>query len=98
MFLRNLVNNLIQRGRIQTTEARAKEIKKMAERMITYGKKQNLSGLRLLREKIPPAAAFKVYHELAPRYKDRRGGYTRITKMGKARVNDGSQMATIEFI
>ncbi|MGC9611234.1 MAG: 50S ribosomal protein L17 [Minisyncoccia bacterium] len=97
-FLRILSNNLISHGRIKTTEARAKELKTIVERYVTYGKKQNLSGLKLLLQKLPKAAAFKVYHEIAPRYKDRKGGYTRVIKQAVPRKHDGSKMATIEFV
>ncbi len=97
-FLRILLGNLIQKEKILTTEARAKEIKSLVERLITYGKKQNLTGLRLLMNKLPKSSAYKVFHELAPRYADRKGGYTRIIKSGKPRKHDNSKMATIEFV
>ena len=79
-FLRVLANNLISHGRIKTTEARAKELRTFVERYVTYGKQQNLAGLKLLLKNLPKAAAYKIYHELAPRYKDRKGGYTRDRK------------------
>ncbi len=97
-FLRVLANNLIRHERIRTTEARAKEIKMLVERYITYGKKQNLSGMRLLQQKLPKVAAYKVYHELAPRYAERKGGYIRILKQTKARTHDGAKMVVIEFV
>lgn len=97
-FLRILANNLIRQERIRTTEARAKEIRTLAERCVTYGKKQNLAGMKLLLETIPKAAAYKVYHELAPRYAERKGGYTKIVKQAVSRKHDGSKMVTIEFI
>lgn len=97
-FLRNLTGQLIVRERITTTEARAKELRTVAERMVTYGKRQNVAALRRLMEKLPKAAAYKVYHELASRYAARAGGYTRITKKSRARTNDGAKMAVIEFV
>ena len=97
-FLRGLAANLIVRRRIRTTEARAKEVRGLVERCITYGKRQNLAGLRLLLEKLPKVAAYAVYHDLAPKYQDRRGGYTRVTKLAKPRRHDASKMATIEFV
>ncbi len=97
-FLRILANNLISRGRITTTEARAKEIKTVVERYVTYGKKQNLAGLKLLLKYLPKKSAYKVYHELAPRYAERKGGYLRVLKMASRRKNDGSKMARIEFV
>lgn len=97
-FLRILANNLIRQERIVTTEARAKELRRIVERYVTYGKKQNLAGLRLLLEKLPKTAAYKVYHEIAPRYLERKGGYTRVVKRAKVRVHDASHMALIEFV
>jgi large subunit ribosomal protein L17 len=97
-FLRILAGNLISHERMVTTEARAKEIKSMVERYISYGKKQNLAGLRLLLRALPKQAAYKVYNELAPRYKERRGGYLRVVKLAKPRKHDASKMAVIEFV
>ncbi|MCL4498843.1 MAG: 50S ribosomal protein L17 [Chloroflexi bacterium] len=97
-FLRILANNLVSHERITTTEARAKEIKSIVERYVTYGKKQDLAGMRLLLQHLPKRAAYKVYNEIAPRYKERRGGYLRITKLAKPRKHDASQMAVIEFV
>ncbi len=97
-FLKTLTANFIKKEKILTTEARAKELRSVVERMITYGKNQNLAGLRLLIKKLPKEAAYKVYYEIAPRYAERRGGYTRIVKRVKARQGDGAKMATIEFV
>ncbi len=97
-FLRNLAQSLIRHERIVTTEARAKELRRFVERLITHGKKQNLPALRLLMQKLPRGAAYKVYHELAPRYASRRGGYTRVVKRAKLRRHDSSSMAAIEFV
>ena len=97
-FLKILANNLIERGKITTTEARAKELRRIIERLISYGKRQDLSGLRRLLEKLPAGAAHKVYHDISPRYLERGGGYTRVVKMVKRRVRDGSKMARIEFV
>ena len=97
-FLRILANNLVSHEKITTTEARAKELKGIVERYITYGKQQNLVGMKLLLEKLPKAAAYKVYHEIAPRYKERKGGYTRVVKTVTPRKHDGSKMAIIEFV
>lgn len=97
-FLRILLNNLIQKEKIVTTEARAKEIRPKIERLITFGKKQNFTALRFLTQRLPKGAAYKVYHELSPRYLNRKGGYTRIIKQAKARTRDGSRMAIIEFV
>ncbi len=97
-FLKVLANNLVRHEHIRTTEARAKELRVRVERYVTYGKKQNLAGMKLLLKYLPKVAAYKVYHELAPRYANRKGGYTRIVKHAVARKHDGSKMVTIEFI
>lgn len=97
-FIKTLADNLIRHGKITTTEARAKELRPFVERLITYGKKQDLTGLRSLLKYLPKDSAYKVYHEIAPRYKDRQGGYTRIVKKSLQRKQDGSKQALIEFV
>lgn len=97
-FLKILANNLILQGKIETTERRAKEVRSFAERLITYGKKQKLAAYRMLLKKLPEGAADKVYYELAPRYKERKGGYLRIIKHSLMRKNDGAKIVTIEFV
>ncbi len=97
-FLKILANNLVSHEHVVTTEARAKEIKSLVERYVTYGKKQNLAGLKLLLKHLPKKSAYKIYHEIAPRYMKRSGGYLRIIKLASARKNDGSKMAKIEFV
>ncbi len=97
-FLRGLAANLIMRRSLTTTEARAKEIRRFVERYISYGKRQNLAGLRLLLAALPKDAALAVYHDLAPKYQDRRGGYTRIVKRAAPRRHDASRMATVSFV
>lgn len=96
-FLKSLEHNLIMRERMQTTEARAKEIRPMMERLVSYAKKQNLPAFRLLLKKLPKVSANKIYYEIAPRYQDRNGGYLRIIKNSGSRT-DGAKMATIEFV
>jgi large subunit ribosomal protein L17 len=96
--LRNLVTNLIEKERIQTTLLRAKATRPLAERMITLGKRDSLHARR-------QAAAFlmttnatkKLFSDLAPRFADRPGGYTRIIRAGW-RIGDGAELAIIEFI
>lgn len=97
-FLKSLADNLVRHGKILTTEERAKEVRPFVERLVGYGKKQNLAGLRLLCQKLHKDSAYKLYHEIAPRYAGRSGGYTRIVKMAKRRQNDGARMAYIEFV
>jgi large subunit ribosomal protein L17 len=95
---RNLVTDLLNHEKITTTVPKAKEIRGMAERMITLGKDGNLNARRralafIYDEKVTD----KVFKELAPRYATRPGGYTRITKLGP-RLGDGAAMAQIELI
>ncbi|MCL1885533.1 MAG: 50S ribosomal protein L17 [Dehalococcoidia bacterium] len=95
---RNLVQSLMSSEKIVTTEAKAKEVRSMAEKMITLGKKGDLSARRR-------ALAFiysedivdKVFDDIAKRYADRNGGYTRITKM-VPRMGDGAPMAQLELV
>ena len=96
-FLKILEHNLIMKERMRTTEARAKEIRPMVERLVSHAKKQNLASFRLLLKKLPKVSANKIYYEIAPRYQSRSGGYLRIVKSGGSR-NDGAKLATIEFV
>jgi large subunit ribosomal protein L17 len=97
-FIAGLLNNLITEGKIKTTDARAREIRPKAEKLVTLAKKQNLASLRLLTSRLPKVAAFKLYHEIAPRYQDRKGGYLRIIKMSAVRKRDAAQQSVIEFV
>ena len=97
-FIQGLLNNLILEEKIKTTPARAKEIKPKVEKLLTLAKKQNLASLRLLISRLPKAAATKLYYELAPKYKDRKGGYTRIIKLGVTRKRDAAEQVIIEFV
>lgn len=97
-MLRNLVKDLLTHESIRTTVARAKETRSPAERMITLGKDGSLharrQALRYLNDK---AVVSRVFNELAPRFVDRPGGYTRILKLGP-RAGDGALMAKIELL
>lgn len=97
-FLKILANNLILQEKIETIEGRARELRPLVERLISYGKKQKLAAYRMLLKKLPQAAADKIYYELAPRYQDRPGGYLRIIKHSQTRKNDGAKIVTIEFV
>ncbi len=97
-LFKSLLNNLILREKMETTEVKAKEIKSGVEKTITLGKKQNLASLRLLTARLSKKAAQKVYFTLAPRYRKRKGGYVRIIKTSKQRKKDGAKMAIIEFV
>lgn len=98
-FVGGLAANLIMKEKISTTEARAKEIRGLVEKLVTIAKKQTLGAFRLLRARIrSKSAAEKLYYEIAPRYKERNGGYTRIVKTAKTRKRDSAAMAIIEFV
>ena len=97
-MLRNLVNDLLKHESIRTTEARAKEARSLAERMITLGKDGSLHARRLaLRFLNDKATVKKVFDEIAPRYVGRPGGYTRIIKVGP-RIGDGAAIAQLELL
>lgn len=98
LFKATLAHSLITKGRMTTTVARAKEIRPIVERLVTVGKGQELSDFRRLLKSLPKATAAKLFYEIAPRYKDRKGGYLRITKLAKGRVRDAAPMARIEFV
>ena len=97
-LLKGLIGNLIIREKIETTEAKAKEIKPLTEKFITIAKKQDLSALRIVLSRLNKKSAQKLYYQIAQRYLERKGGYCRIIKGGKIRKNDGSKMAIIEFV
>ena len=96
-FLWNLVNALIIKERITTTEARAKEIRPIAEKAITMAKIDNLANRRLLLKNLNLKSVHKLFRELSPALNLRKGGYTRILKIGY-RKSDGAKMAIIEII
>ena len=97
-FIKGLAHNLIMKERINTTVARAKSIRPVTERLVSIATQQNVAALRLLISRVNKTAAQKLYYEIAPRYKERHGGYLRIIKSAKVRQRDGSPMAMIEFI
>jgi large subunit ribosomal protein L17 len=95
---RNLVTSLLKHGNIVTTEPKAKEVQAMAEKMITLGKKSGLHNYRQALEFITEEkVAEKVFADLAQRFKERAGGYTRITKL-EPRLGDGAPMAKLELV
>ena len=96
-FLWNLVVNLIIKERIRTTEARAKEIRPLIEKAVSTAKNETLANRRFLLKNLTVKTVNKLFKELAPRFKERKGGYLRILKLG-ARKNDSARMAIIEFI
>ncbi len=97
-MLRQQVTDLLDKGRMETTVTRAKEIAPMAEKMITLGKAADLASYRQMLSFITREdVAKKVKDELAPKYADRNGGYTRITRIG-VRRGDAAEIAVIELV
>ena len=97
-LLRGLTSELIQHERITTTLAKAKETRIVTEKLITHGKKGTLHHRRLALAQVPNKTVVKkVFDEVAPRYADRAGGYTRIIKLGR-RQGDGAEIAVIELV
>jgi large subunit ribosomal protein L17 len=98
-FIKGLAINLIRHEKIETTLARAKEIKPFVERLVTLGKEDTVSRRRLVSGRIlnQEAETKKIFVTLSPKYKDVNGGYLRIIKLGQ-RIGDGSPMAIIEFV
>jgi large subunit ribosomal protein L17 len=97
-MFRNLVTSFLNHEKITTTDAKAKEIRSVAEKMITLGKRGDLHSLRqaasYIREK---STVTKLFSTIAPRYKDRSGGYTRIVKLG-IRQGDAASISLIELV
>jgi large subunit ribosomal protein L17 len=97
-MFRNLVTSFLNHEKITTTDAKAKEIRSVAEKMITLGKRGDLHALRqaasFIREK---SVVTKLFTTIAPRYKDRPGGYTRIVKLGN-RLGDAAPLSLIELV
>ena len=96
-LLRVLVNNFLMQEKIKTTEAKAKELRSIAEKMITRAKNVNLANRRILAKDLTPSMTKKIINDIAPKYKERNGGYTRIIKLGP-RNSDGAHMAIIELV
>ena len=97
-MLRAMVTFLFENGKIETTVTRAKEVASMAEKMITIAKEDTLHNKRMVMSFVTKEdVAHKLFTEIAPKYKDRNGGYTRITKIGPRR-GDAAEMAIIELI
>ena len=97
-LLRGLVSELIIHERITTTLAKAKETRAMAEKLITHGKKGSLHHRRLAMAQVPNSQVVKkVFDDVAVRYADRPGGYTRVLKLGP-RNGDAAEMAIIELV
>ncbi len=97
-LLRGLMKSLVEHGRIKTTLLKAKETRRQIEKAITLGKKANLNATRVLSARLADSdAALALVKDIAPRFKERPGGYTRIIKIG-ARPGDKAEMAFLEFV
>jgi large subunit ribosomal protein L17 len=97
-LLHTATTDLLRYEAIRTTEAKAKEIRRMAEKVITRGKKNTLHSRRLAARVLTDDRVLrKLFDELGPRYEDRPGGYTRIMKLG-TRKGDAAEMAIIELM
>ena len=97
-MLRGLTTYLLENGSVETTLTRAKEVRSLAEKMITLGKKNTLASRRAALKFITKEdVVTKVFTELAPKYEERNGGYTRIYKVGPRR-SDAAEMAIIKLV
>lgn len=97
-LLRQQVTDLLAYGKMETTFYRAKEVQPIVEKMITLGKKGNLAAYRrALSYMTKEDVAHKLFKEIAPKYADRNGGYTRVTRIGPRR-GDAAEMAVIELV
>ncbi len=100
-MMSNLASALILHKRIQTTDAKGKELRGFVERLVTYAKQGDVHGRRLIQKKIQGKRAKQIsnilIHDIAPTYEDRNGGYTRIIKLNN-RKNDNASVSLIEFV
>ena len=100
-LMSNLASSLVLHKRIQTTDAKSKELTGFVERLITYAKKGDVHGRRLIQKKILGKRAKEIsnilIHDIAPHYQDRQGGYTRIIKLNN-RKNDNAPVSLVEFV
>ncbi|MEG1426204.1 MAG: 50S ribosomal protein L17 [Oscillospiraceae bacterium] len=97
-MLRGLVTFFFENGKIETTDTRAKELRAMAEKMITIAKVDNLTNRRTVMAFVTKESVTnKLFTEIAPKYTERNGGYTRISKLGPRR-GDAAEMAIIELV
>ena len=97
-LIRGLMNSVIEHGRIRTTVVKAKEVRRHVEKAVTLAKKDDLNSIRLLIGRLANKEnALSLVQTVAPRFKDRDGGYMRVTKIGR-RPGDTSEMAYLEFV
>jgi large subunit ribosomal protein L17 len=97
-LFRNQLQSLVDKERIVTTLPKAKELRRVAERVVTRGKQDTVHARRWVRRWIPDRGLVgKVFDDISPRFAERPGGYTRIVKLGP-RQGDGAEMAVLEFV
>jgi large subunit ribosomal protein L17 len=97
-LLRNLATALLEHERIITTEPKAKEVRRVADKLVTLGKRGNLHARRQARQVVQSNTVVqKLFNEIAPRFAERQGGYTRILRLGY-RPGDAAAMAVIELV
>lgn len=96
-LFKSLANSLLLHEKMKTTEAKAKELRSIVEKMITRAKDATLADRRLIAAQLIPSITKKLVDEIAPRYVGRNGGYTRIIKLGP-RGSDGAKMVIIELV
>lgn len=96
-LLNSLARNFFSKGRMRTTQAKAKEIKPIVEKILTKAKKGDLAARRSLLRYFSPALSKKIIEEITPIYQSRQGGYCRIIRLNQ-RKSDGAQMAIIELV
>jgi large subunit ribosomal protein L17 len=96
-LLKSLTRELFLKERIKTTLAKAKELRSFSEKFVKRAKEKNLTNVRYLRRFFDKDVLKKLFDEIGPRYKERKGGYTRIIKLGP-RKSDGAEMAIIELL
>src|SRR6516164_4950189 len=98
-LMRNLARALFTHGRITTTEEKAKEARRFVEKLITLGKRNTLHARRLALARLPDRDIIaKLFDEIAPRFQDRAGGYTRIVKRHERRLGDAGKTAFLELL
>ena len=96
-LLKSLATGLFLHGKIVTTEPKAKVLRSVADKMITRAKDKNLANTRLLAATLAPQVVKKLVQEIAPSFAARKGGYTRLTKLGR-RTSDGASMVIVELV
>ena len=96
-LLASLARALIVHGKIKTTQAKAKELRSYFEKLVTRAREDTIHNRRILTARLSDDVAKKLIKDIAPRYKDRQGGYTRIVKL-TPRQEDGAKMAIIELV